>query len=121
MQSKSPEALARFGLIFEMPIRVKSRPQSMGDRADSPHPWTANDYEMPDINHDDAFRDVVKKLSMYASSSWHTLHGADILPDMSPTLFIYQALSSSSEQLRLATPSGLWSSISASMSQTQPS
>ncbi|ORY58146.1 uncharacterized protein BCR38DRAFT_448220 [Pseudomassariella vexata] len=48
-----------------MPIRVKSRrPVSQGDRGVSPH-WVHYDSELPDISHDDTFREVVKKLSIY--------------------------------------------------------
>ncbi|KAH6659412.1 hypothetical protein BKA67DRAFT_652642 [Truncatella angustata] len=50
-----------------MPIRVKSRPLSQGDRAPSPH-WIQYDGpELPDIGYDDTFRDVVKKLSRYVA------------------------------------------------------
>ncbi|KAK6087579.1 ion transporter [Seiridium cupressi] len=48
-----------------MPIRVKSRPISQGDRAPSPH-WAQHDSgELPDIGYDDTFREVVKKLSVH--------------------------------------------------------
>ncbi|KAK8106382.1 calcium channel YVC1 [Apiospora kogelbergensis] len=49
-----------------MPIRVKARPVSQGDRAPSPH-WDNSHYDtpMPDINYEDQFREVVKKLSLY--------------------------------------------------------
>ncbi|KAK8029109.1 ion transporter [Apiospora marii] len=45
-----------------MPIRVKVRPTSQGDRAPSPH-WDNGQYDadLPDIAYDDQFRDVVKK------------------------------------------------------------
>ncbi|OTA69129.1 ion transporter [Hypoxylon sp. EC38] len=47
-----------------MPIRVKSRALPTPDRALSPissHP----EVQLPDIEHEDAFRDVIKKLSAY--------------------------------------------------------
>ncbi|KAK8059393.1 calcium channel YVC1 [Apiospora saccharicola] len=49
-----------------MPIRVKVRPMSQGDRAPSPH-WDNGQYDsdLPDIAYEDQFRDVVKKLSLY--------------------------------------------------------
>lgn len=49
-----------------MPIRVKSRPLSQtahGPR--TPSPFGARDFgELPDIDHDDSFREVIKKLSV---------------------------------------------------------
>ncbi|KAI1876863.1 uncharacterized protein JN550_000935 [Neoarthrinium moseri] len=48
-----------------MPIRVKSRPISQGDRAPSPHWGQFESAELPDIGYDDTFRDVVKQLSRY--------------------------------------------------------
>ena len=49
-----------------MPIRVKSRLPAAGDRAPSP-PWEQPNEEilLPDIGHDDSFRDVVKKVSTF--------------------------------------------------------
>ncbi|CAJ2512422.1 Uu.00g054370.m01.CDS01 [Anthostomella pinea] len=48
-----------------MPIRVKSRrPVSMVDRAPSPD-YTRPVVQLPDIAHEDVFRDVVKRLSLY--------------------------------------------------------
>ncbi|ETS83610.1 hypothetical protein PFICI_05486 [Pestalotiopsis fici W106-1] len=48
-----------------MPIRVKARPVSQGDRAPSPYfaPWKPT--ELPHISYDDVFRDVIKSLSRY--------------------------------------------------------
>jgi hypothetical protein len=48
-----------------MPIRVKSRPISQGDRLPSPSWAPYESGELPEIGYDDAFRDVVKKLSTY--------------------------------------------------------
>jgi len=48
------------------PLRVKSRPQSGVDAVPrTPSPFRRNhaDDELPDIGHDDSFRDVIKKLS----------------------------------------------------------
>ncbi|KAI1079118.1 hypothetical protein F5B20DRAFT_581537 [Whalleya microplaca] len=47
-----------------MPLRVKSRNLSTPDRAPSPY-YGHPDVELPDIADDDAFRDVVDKLSSY--------------------------------------------------------
>ncbi|KAI0380124.1 hypothetical protein F5Y04DRAFT_258351 [Hypomontagnella monticulosa] len=47
-----------------MPIRVKSRPLATPDRALSPISNRA-EVPLPDITHDDLFRDVVRKLSQY--------------------------------------------------------
>ncbi|KAK8011441.1 ion transporter [Apiospora arundinis] len=49
-----------------MPIRVKARPVSQGDRAPSPH-WDNGHYDsdLPEIAYEDQFREVVKKLSLY--------------------------------------------------------
>lgn len=52
-----------FAAIAVMPIRVKSRPMSQGDRAVSPTWAQVEDTDLPDIGCDDAFRDVVKSLS----------------------------------------------------------
>ncbi|KAI2618774.1 ion transporter [Hypoxylon sp. NC1633] len=49
-----------------MPIRVKSRPQAPPDRAFSPVS-SRFDVQLPDVGHEDAFRDVVKSLSQYIS------------------------------------------------------
>ncbi|KAI8962334.1 hypothetical protein F5Y11DRAFT_365990 [Daldinia sp. FL1419] len=49
-----------------MPIRVKSRHLPTPDRALSPIS-TPTEVPLPDIDHDDAFRDVVKKLSIYVT------------------------------------------------------
>ncbi|KAK8091116.1 hypothetical protein PG994_000621 [Apiospora phragmitis] len=53
-----------------MPIRVKMRPMSQGDRAPSPH-WDNGQYDsdLPDIAYEDQFREVVKKLSL--ALRWH--------------------------------------------------
>ena len=49
------------------PLRVKSRPLSQADAvARTPSPFRRNhgDDELPDIDDDDSFREVIKKLSM---------------------------------------------------------
>ena len=50
-----------------MPIRVKSKKPAV-ERDASPMS-IRYDYELPDIGHDDTFRQVVKKLSLYAAQS----------------------------------------------------
>jgi len=49
-----------------MPLRVKSRPLSQHDNGPrTPSPFGARySGELPDIEHDDSFREVIKKLSM---------------------------------------------------------
>lgn len=47
-----------------MPIRVKANLKPAGDRAPSPHWGPQWRTELPDINYEDPFRDVVKKLSL---------------------------------------------------------
>ncbi|KAI1656786.1 hypothetical protein F4813DRAFT_363308 [Daldinia decipiens] len=49
-----------------MPIRVKSRPLATPDRALSPVS-VPTEVPLPDIAHEDVFRDVVKKLSIYVT------------------------------------------------------
>jgi len=47
-----------------MPIRVRSLPVPE-ERPFSPHHHSEyNDVELPDIGHDDTFRDVAKKISV---------------------------------------------------------
>ncbi|KAI0482228.1 hypothetical protein GGR56DRAFT_684820 [Xylariaceae sp. FL0804] len=54
-----------------MPIRVKWRPQSVGDRAPSPVLPRPPRAELPDIGHGDPFRTVVRKLSAYIAEVVH--------------------------------------------------
>ncbi len=47
------------------PVRVRTRPLSqveVGPR--TPSPYRRMDGDLPDIQHDDSFREVVKKLSV---------------------------------------------------------
>ncbi|KAI0845520.1 hypothetical protein F5Y00DRAFT_265472 [Daldinia vernicosa] len=48
-----------------MPIRVKSRPAKSPERSSSPPSVPTTDIPLPDIRHEDSFRDVIKKLSKY--------------------------------------------------------
>ncbi|KAI4601024.1 hypothetical protein KJ359_012211 [Pestalotiopsis sp. 9143b] len=48
-----------------MPIRVKSRPISQGDRAPSPYFAPIKTTDLPRIGYEDPFRDVVKSISRY--------------------------------------------------------
>lgn len=52
-----------------MPVRVKPRPLSQQDAGiRTPSPYGARLYnELPEIYEDDNFRDVIKKLSVYAT------------------------------------------------------
>jgi hypothetical protein len=49
-----------------MPLRVKSRPLSQHEAGPrTPSPFRPRYFgELPDIEHDDSFREVIKKLSM---------------------------------------------------------
>ncbi|KAI0021625.1 hypothetical protein F4780DRAFT_737071 [Xylariomycetidae sp. FL0641] len=49
-----------------MPKHLQARPISTGERAASPAAFAQHsDVDLPEISHDDTFRDVVKKLSLY--------------------------------------------------------
>ncbi|KAI1131350.1 ion transporter [Nemania abortiva] len=55
-----------------MPLRVRSRAMP-SERVSSPHlPSDHNDVVLPNIAHDDPFRDIVKKISSYISEVIHT-------------------------------------------------
>jgi hypothetical protein len=46
-------------------VRVRTRPLSQHDAgARTPSPFRHRDGDLPDIQHDDSFREVIKKLSL---------------------------------------------------------
>jgi hypothetical protein len=51
-----------------MPIRVKSRPLSQPEGLRTPSPMIELYGDLPEIEDDDSFRDVIKKLSVYVFS-----------------------------------------------------
>jgi hypothetical protein len=51
-----------------MPVRVRTRVQSQAEPPPrTPSPFRHRDGELPDIQHDDSFREVIKKLSLWVS------------------------------------------------------
>lgn len=54
-----------------MPLRVKSR-NLPGERLPSPHVSEPSDVELPEIDHNDSFRDVIKKISSYITGVINT-------------------------------------------------
>jgi hypothetical protein len=57
-----------------MPIRIRSKGAQSSERDPSPISYGPGYADLPDIAEDDAFRDVIKKLSMFVATSRQCPH-----------------------------------------------